>query len=265
MRKKLIAGNWKMNLNTHQASLYLHKLDKIIESVHRDVEVAFFPNFLVLQSLSLQVNHRKFKLGAQNCYYRDEGAFTGEVSATMLRGLVKYVLVGHSERRHIFGERDADLKLKVQAAIRNNIQPILCVGETAQEKADGETNHVLHGQVVAGLANVTSDEIEDIVIAYEPVWAISNGKDFTNHKIATPDDVVKAVRTIRHQIESLYGKKAAEAVRVLYGGSSNAGNASAFLAVPGVDGLLVGGASLNAHEFASMVTSAHEQAQKDSN
>lgn len=250
MRKKLIVGNWKMNLNTHQASLHLHKLSEKVET-HRDVDVVLCPSLLVLQSLSLQVNHRQFKLGAQNCYWRDEGAFTGEVSATMLHGLTDYVIVGHSERRHVFGEHDKDIRHKVQAVLRNKMKPILCIGETAHEKADGETLHVIHDQLTSGLLNVTSDEIKDIIVAYEPVWAIGSGKP------VLVDDLQKVVGAIRKQVAALYGAKAAEALRVLYGGSSNAENATGFLAVDGVDGFLVGGASLKADEFASMVEKAH--------
>ncbi len=237
MAKSLIVGNWKMHHNTHQASLLLHSLSGAIKS-HRDVEVVLCPNFLVLQSLSLQLNHRQFKLGAQNCNWHDDGAYTGEVSATMLRGLVDYVIVGHSERRHIFGERDVDIRKKVQAAIRNDIHPILCIGETATEKADGETKHVLHDQLVSGLANVTSDEISRMVIAYEPVWALSNGKNFAHHATPKPDDVKAVATVIRHQIGALYGRVAAEDVRILYGGSASAENAGSYLSVEGIDGYL---------------------------
>ena len=249
MRKKLIVGNWKMHLNTHQASLLVHKLSDLIP-VKRSVEVVLAPNSLVLQSLSLQVDHRQFKLAAQNCYWRDEGAFTGEISATMLRGLTQYVIIGHSERRHIFHEHDRDIRHKVQAVIRNNMKPILCVGETARERADDEALHVLHDQIVSGLLNVTSEEIKDIVIAYEPVWAIGTGDS------ALPHDVSVAVKAIRKQIRSLYGRVAAEEVRVLYGGSTKANNAASYLEVDGVDGLLVGGASLDAHEFAAIAKTA---------
>jgi triosephosphate isomerase len=252
MRKKLIVGNWKMHLNTHQASLLLHKFEQQIEA-KKDVEVVLCPNFLVLQSLSMQFDRRKFKLGAQNCYWRDEGAYTGEVSATMLRGLVDYVIVGHSERRHIFGEHDADVRQKVGAVVRNGMTPIMCVGETAGERAANETHHVLHGQVVAGLANLTSDEVKDAVIAYEPVWAIGTGNN------ATPGDVERAVSTIRHQVASLYGKGTAEDVRVLYGGSVDRHNAGAYLELEDVDGLLVGGASLKAPVFTTIVETAQKQ------
>lgn len=250
MRKKLIVGNWKMHLNTHQASLYLHKLSEEVAS-HRDVEAVLCPNFLVLQSLSLQVNHRQFKLGAQNCYWRDEGAYTGEVSATMLRGLVDYVIIGHSERRHVFGEHDKDIRHKVQAVIRNNMKPILCIGETAHERAAGETMHVLHDQLTSGLLNVTSDEIKDIAVAYEPVWAIGTGDP------VKPADLAAVTAAIRKQVKALYGAKASEEVRILYGGSVNADNSANFLAVDGVDGFLIGGASLKANEFASIVEKAH--------
>lgn len=250
MKKSLIVGNWKMHLNTHQASLLLHKLSEKVKS-HRDVEVVLAPNALVLQSLSLQVNHRQFKLAAQNCYWRDEGAYTGEISATMLRGLVQYVIVGHSERRHIFNEHDKDTRHKVQAVIRNGMQPILCIGETAAERANNETAHVLHDQLVGGLLNVVSDEVEGVVIAYEPVWAIGTGNN------ATAKDVEEVVEQIRHQIKSLYGKQAAEAVRVLYGGSVDETNAGDYLKIKGVDGLLVGGASLKVPSFSSIAEQAH--------
>lgn len=254
--KSLIVGNWKMNLNMHQASLYLHKLSEKVQT-HRNVEVVLCPNVLTLQSLSVQVNHRQFKLGAQNAHWRDEGAFTGEVSAHMLRGIAKYLLVGHSERRHIFGETIKDTRSKVQAAVRNNIQPILCVGETAHERSEGETREIIHDQVNGGLANITSEEVEDIVIAYEPVWAIGTGKN------AKPSDVEDAVTIIRRNVASLYGKKASEVMRVLYGGSVNADNAKDYLAIDGIDGLLVGGASLQADTFTKITEAAYEQKQTD--
>lgn len=252
MSKTLIVGNWKMNLNTSQASLFLHKLQQKIE-VHRDVEVVIAPNTLVLQSLSLQIERRKLKLAAQNCYWRDEGAYTGEVSATMLRGLVDYVIVGHSERRHIFQEPQEMIRKKVQAVLRNDMVPILCVGETARERADNETADVLHDQVVSGLANVTSEEVEKMAIAYEPVWAIGTGQ------FATPVTVKAAIDHIRRQITALYGKKASQMVRVLYGGSVGDQNAADFMALPGVNGLLVGGSSLRADAFAGIVAAAHNR------
>jgi len=249
--KKLIIGNWKMNLNMHEASLYVHKLSGAVP-VHRDVEVVLAPTLLALQSLSLQIDRRQFKLAVQNLYWRDHGAFTGEVSATQLRGVVDYAIIGHSERRHVFNETDKDVRNKVQAAIRNHIRPVLCIGETASERAEGETDAVLHDQLLGGLANVTSEEFEEITIAYEPVWAIGTGNN------ALPADVIKAVAAIRSQIKHLYGAAAAKTVRVLYGGSVKAESAADYLAIDGVDGLLVGGASLEAHAFSEIVKKAHK-------
>lgn len=248
--KRLIIGNWKMNLDVHGASLYLHTLEKKIQ-VRRDVEVVLAPTMLALQTLSVQVNLRQFKLAAQNFYWHDHGAYTGEVSATQLRGIVQYGLVGHSERRHVFAESDKDTRAKVQAAIRNHIRPVLCIGETIQERTNGETDMVLHDQLIGGLANVTSEELEQVVVAYEPVWAIGTGVS------AKPHDVTAAVKTIRSQLAHLYGKKAAESVQVLYGGSVTADSAADYLALDGIDGLLVGGASLDAHAFNEIVKKAH--------
>ena len=253
MAKKLIVANWKMHFTVGEASLFLHKLQEKVPS-YRDVETVLIPNMLTLQSLSLQIDRRKFRLGAQNCYYRDEGAFTGEVSATMLRALVDYILVGHSERRHIFGEDDKTVALKVQAVLRNGMKPILCVGETAHQRVEGETQHVLHDQVVAGLANVTSAEIENVVIAYEPVWAIGTGQ------YDKADDAAEAVKHIRKHIEAMFGKKAAMNVRILYGGSVDASDAGGYLVAQGIDGLLIGGSSLKANVFGGIVQRAHELA-----
>lgn len=235
----------------HEASLFVHKLSQEVEP-HRDVEVVLTPGTLMLQSLSLQVNRRQFKLAAQNLYWRDSGAFTGEVSAAQLHGIVDYAIIGHSERRHIFGETDKDIRAKVQAAVRNHIKPILCVGETASERADGEMHDVLHDQLTGGLANLTSEEMGEVVVAYEPVWAIGTGDN------ASPQDVERAVRAIRSQVTHLYGKAAAEALRVLYGGSVTASSAGDYLGTRGVDGLLVGGASLKLHDFTEIINKAHK-------
>jgi triosephosphate isomerase len=253
MTKKYIIGNWKMNLNVQQASFLLHALNERV-SAPRETEVVIAPHFIALQPLSLQVNHRKLKLAAQNCYWRDEGAFTGEISASMLRGLVKYVILGHSERRHIFGETNDTIRHKMQAAVRNHLTPILCIGETGQERADGDMTYVLHDQLMAGLANLTSEEIESIIIAYEPVWAIGTGNS------ATPKDVAEAIAAIRHQIKELYGKHASEIVPVLYGGCVTADNARLYINTKGVDGLLVGGASLHIEQFIQIIDSTKQTA-----
>ena len=251
MRKKLIIGNWKMNLNMQEASLYLHKLMEVLKP-RRDVEVVVSPTTLTLQSLSLQINRRIAKLAVQNCYWRDHGAYTGEVPAAHLRGIADYVLIGHSERRYIFIESDKDIRLKVQAAIRNRLQPILCIGETAQERALGETRDVLADQLTSGLANVTAEELDRVVIAYEPIWAIGTGDN------AKPVDVKKATQMIRQHVAHLYGKKAAEEVRILYGGSITVDSAADYLAISGLDGLLVGAASLDIHQFTEIIEKAHK-------
>lgn len=254
--KKLIIANWKMNLDVHGASLYLHRLASEVK-IHRNVEVVLAPTMLALQTLSLQINHRQFKLAAQNFYWRDHGAYTGEVSATQLRGIVSYGLIGHSERRHVFNESDKDTRAKVQAAIRNGIRPVLCVGETASERTAGETKDIIHDQLLGGLANITSEELPSVIIAYEPVWAIGTGNS------AMPADVIEAVVSIRSQLKHLYGAKAANEVQVLYGGSVTADSAADYLALHEVDGLLVGGASLDAHAFTSIVEKAYQSAKKE--
>jgi len=248
--KALIVGNWKMNLGVHEASLFLHKLDKVVK-IHRNVEVVIAPTMLALQTLSLQVNLRQIKLAAQNFYWRDHGAYTGEVSASQLQGIVQYALVGHSERRNVFNESDKDTRAKVQSAVRNGIKPILCIGETAGEKTSNETQDVLHDQLVGGLANITSEELENVVIAYEPIWAIGTGKN------ALPDDVSAAIKIIRSQIKHLYGKNAAENIQVLYGGSVTPDSAGGYLALDDVDGLLIGGASLDETAFSTIIEKAY--------
>lgn len=251
MGKHLIIANWKMHLNIHEGSLLVNKLDEVTQN-HRNVDVVLAPGFLSLQSLNLQINHSKFKLCAQNFYWRDEGAYTGEVSANQLRGLVSYALVGHSERRHVFGEVGREVGRKVQAAIRHDIKPVLCVGETAMERNDGETNDVLHDQLVAGLANVTSEDMKHVIIAYEPVWAIGSGDS------ASPEEAERASVMIRRQIQHMFGAQVSRDVQVLYGGSVNIDNAKSYLATKGINGLLVGGASLHSEQFAGIIKQAHQ-------
>ncbi len=251
-----------MHLSVAQASLLVHRLDTHIKA-HRDIEVVLAPSMLALQPLSVQIDRRKFRLAAQNAYPKDEGAYTGEVSFAMLQDLVHYALVGHSERRHVFNESQSLIRDKVTAAFRNNITPILCIGETSTEKLTGETSRVLHDQLTTAISNLTAGEVEELVVAYEPVWAISSGTDYANHTNAKSDEVEKAVKVIRHNIAELYGEKASKRVRVLYGGSSNAENAAAYLSVEGIDGLLPGGASLNYHEFSGIVASAERVMHKN--
>lgn len=251
--KKIIIGNWKMNLNTHEASLYLHKLSKLVKP-HRDVEAVLAPTIMALQSLSLQVDLKQFKLAAQNFYWRDHGSFTGEVSASQLRGIIQYGIVGHSERRNIFHETDKDTRNKVAAAIRNDIKPVLCIGETAWERANNETFDVIRDQLTSGLANITSEELGQVLIAYEPVWSVGTGQN------AMPTDVAEAVKYIRRHIEHMFGEKAAESVKVLYGGSVTAESAGDYLSLAGINGLLIGMASLEANTFSAIIEKAHKKA-----
>jgi triosephosphate isomerase len=252
MKRTLIVGNWKMNLDTSQASLLVHRLEERIK-IHQDIEVVLAPSLLTLQPLSLQIDRRKFRLAAQNAYFKDEGAFTGEVSFTMLRDLVHYVIIGHSERRLYFHEDLDVVRDKVAAAIRNEITPILCVGETQIERRAGETKQVLHDQIMSALSNLTDHEVGEVVIAYEPVWAISTFSGI----LAKPDEVKQAIQFIRKQVEDLYGPKAAQKVRVLYGGSVDDQIVGGYLEIEGCDGVLVGGASLNYHKFSGIVDRAY--------
>ena len=250
--KTYIVGNWKLNFTVGEASIYLHKLLKTIPG-HRDVEVVVAPPLLALQPLSLQVDRRKIKLAAQNGFYRDYGAFTGETSFSQLRGIVDYAIVGHSERRYIFREDDKAVAKKVAAAVRNRIVPILCIGETESERAFGETADVIRDQLIGGLSEISDDMLDKVIVAYEPVWAISSVK---SAKLAAPDEIAEVVRLIRRNLAEVYGEKLAEKVPVLYGGSVSPSNAGAYLTVPGVNGLLVGGASLILSEFADIIETA---------
>lgn len=252
-KKTLIVGNWKMHLNVHQSSLLVHRLSQHI-GIHRHVEVVLAPSMLALQPVSTEIDRRKFRLAAQDAYFKDEGGFTGEVSFQMLGGLVHYAIVGHSARRIYFNETLEVVRDKVQAAVRNNIVPIICVGETKEERQAGETKQVLHDQVTTALQNLTSREMQSVVIAYEPVWAIST----FNGETAKPSDIERSIEYIRLQVAELYGKKASLDMRILYGGSVTEHDITSYLLVPGVDGALIGAASLNYHQFSAIVSAAHQ-------
>jgi triosephosphate isomerase len=251
MRKIMIAGNWKMHLNVQQSSLLVHRLNVLIKT-HRDIEVVLAPSLLTIQPLSLEIDRRKFRLAAQNAYHQDEGAFTGEVSYTMLRDLVHYAIIGHSERRTYFNETLEVVRDKVAACVRNGITPILCIGETKEERREGEKNQVLHDQIETALHGLTADEVSEMVIAYEPVWAIGTGVS------AKPQEINDAIKFIRSQIGELYGDATAREVRVLYGAGVEPEYVGGILSLEcGIDGLLVGGASLNYIKFSGIVDSAY--------
>jgi triosephosphate isomerase len=249
----LVVGNWKMNNDVHQASLLVDRLDQHIET-HKNVEVVLAPSMLVLQPISVQLNRRKFRLCAQDAYSKDEGAYTGEISFTMLHDLVHYCIVGHSERRLYFDESLELIRDKVAAAVRNKITPILCIGETHSERVDGETNQVIHDQLTSAIHNLTAGEVADIVVAYEPVWAIST----FGGGVAKPDEIEKVIKFIRYQIKHLHSEKVAQKVRILYGGSVDDNTVGGYLSIEGCDGVLVGGASLNYKKFSGIVESAYK-------
>lgn len=248
--KTYIIGNWKMNFTVGEASLFLHKLLQKVHS-YRDIEVVVAPSLVALQSLSLQTDRRKIKLAAQNFYHRDFGAYTGEVSIAQLRSLVDYVIVGHSERRYIFHETDKDIRAKVAASLRDGLTPILCIGETESERTFGETADVLRDQLLGGLQDVSAEDLSKVIIAYEPVWAISgHGKAA---KVASPLDVKDAFTLIRKILKETYGKDTASETSLLFGGSVKSINAESYLRLVDCNGLLIGGASLIAPEFTDII------------
>lgn len=250
MSKKLVVGNWKMHLSPAEAVLLTQRLNQKID--HKSgTEVVLCPPFISLLPVQKEASSAKFKIGCQDVHFRDEGPYTGEVSAHMVKDVVDYAIVGHSERRAM-GEDDKTIAEKLSATVRNGIIPILCVGENLTDRHHSLTKKVVMDQLEANLAMITADEMDKFIIAYEPVWAIGTG-DF-----ATPDDVIQVVLWIRHTIEELYGESASSRVKILYGGSVNPDNAKAYLDLEYIDGLLVGGASINYEKFASIVKTAQE-------
>lgn len=241
-----------MNFSVGESSVYLHKLLQKTRAF-RDIEVVVAPSTIALQPLSLQIDRKKIRLAAQNANAHDFGAYTGEVSCTQLRGIVDYCIFGHSERRHLFHETTKDIRAAVSAAIRNQITPILCLGETATERTFGETYDVLRDQLLSGLSEVSSEDIHKVIVAYEPVWAISTTSEA---HLAAPDDVSEVVQFLRQLLTDTYGKKITTSIPILYGGSVRPSNAGAYLTIPEVNGLLVGGASLIADQFIEIIETA---------
>ena len=251
-RKTYIIANWKMNFTPGEASLYLNRLSNRIQP-SRNVQIVLAPSTIALQPLSLQINRRQFKLAAQNFHWQDYGAYTGETSITQIRSFVDYAIIGHSERRYVFNESEEDIAKKVAAALRNNITPVLCIGETAFERKDGETKITIYNQLTNGLHEVSKEDVSKVIIAYEPVWAISSNK---GAKPARPADIAEAELTIRDLLSKAYGNQCAEETAILYGGSVNSDTAGGYLDIPGIDGLLIGNASLIADSFCAIVETA---------
>lgn len=251
MRKKFVAGNWKMNKTVAGSITLASELARKIGSQEPPCLVAIAPTFIALDSVREIVKKAPIKLAAQNCHYEDEGAYTGEISASMLKAVgCDYVILGHSERRQYFGETDAIVNRKVKKVLSEGMNVILCVGETLSEREAGVTETVVEAQVRGALNGVSESEMKSVVIAYEPVWAIGTGKT------ATPDQAEAVHRFIRNLIASLYSNATAERLIIQYGGSVKGSNAKELFAMPNIDGALVGGASLKVDEFYQIIQSA---------
>ena len=250
-RKPLISGNWKMHHNHFEAIQTVQKLSyALTKEDHALVDVSIHPPFTDLRSVQtvLDADSIPIALGAQNCHWEDKGAFTGEVAPGMLAKLnVKYVIAGHSERRELFGELDQQVNLKVRAILKAAMTPILCCGETLAEREAGSTEAKVSGQVIAGLQGVTAEQVGGLVIAYEPIWAIGTGRT------ATAEDAQTVCGAIRAVVAQSFGDTAAAKVRIQYGGSVKPSYAAELMAQPDIDGALVGGASLDADDFARII------------
>lgn len=246
MRKPIIAGNWKMNNTLDQALKLVQDLKPLVKDGKCDVVIC--PSFICLKDVIKEAYGTNIKVGAQNMYCEESGAFTGEVSPLMLRGLgVSYVIIGHSERRQYFNETDELINKKVRAALDYNLIPIVCCGETLYERESEITKEVLGRQIKIGLKGFTFDEIKNVVVAYEPVWAIGTGKTATDQEA---NDSIFYIRTL---LEEMYGKEISETIRIQYGGSVKPSTIKAQMAMPHIDGALVGGASLKAEDFAAII------------
>lgn len=249
MRKIIIAGNWKLNKTSLEAIDLVNGLKRNLYQVN-DVDIVVCPTFTALSSVSEVINESNIELGAQNVYWEESGAFTGEISAAMLTDVgAKYVIIGHSERRQYFGETNETVNKRIKAALSAGLTPIVCVGEVLQEREDGKTFDVIQDQVENSLAGFTPEELEKMVIAYEPVWAIGTGKT------ATPDQAQEVHQFIRGLIEKMSTKDVADNIRLQYGGSVKPENIVELAKKPDIDGALVGGASLKVDAFTQIVQS----------
>ena len=256
-RKKLIAGNWKMNKTASEGAALINEMKSLCNGgcgccCAPDILVC--PPFTTIASVLEAVKGTPIKVGAQNVHWAEKGAFTGEISAAMLKELgVSHVIIGHSERRQYFGETDATVNQRVKAALAAGFTVIVCVGETLQERESGVTEKVIERQVREGLADVTAEQMANVVIAYEPVWAIGTGKTATN------EQAQEVHAFIRNLLKSMFSCPCvADSTRILYGGSMNAGNAAGLLAQPDIDGGLIGGAALKPADFLTIIKAAKE-------
>ena len=251
LRKAVIAGNWKMNKTPAEAKELISAIAPLVKDAGCEV-IACTP-FVDLSAAQEAAQGTNIQIGAENCHWEKSGAYTGEISAEMLSSMgVNIVIIGHSERRQYFGETDVTVQKRVRAALDAGLTVILCVGETLEQREQGITSELVAMQTKIALGGVTAEELKRIIIAYEPVWAIGTGKT------ATAEQANEVCHTIREVIAGLYGKEAADAFTIQYGGSMNAGNAAELLAQPDVDGGLIGGASLKPNDFATIVKAATE-------
>lgn len=249
MRTQIIAGNWKMHTTLAEASILVEGLKKALAATTTNRQVVVCPPFTGLSTVTDFIADTDIAVGAQNMYFEEKGAFTGEVSPVMLSDIgCEYVILGHSERRQYFGETDETVNKKIKTALRFAMTPIVCVGESLEQREADETEAFITTQIDAGLAGLTADEVKTIVIAYEPIWAIGTGRT------ATSAQAEEVCAFIRKRIATLFGADAADCVRVLYGGSVKGSNAAELLAEADIDGALVGGASLKADDFMAIIT-----------
>ncbi len=249
MRKPFVAGNWKMNMLADSSANLAKELAENLPN--GNVEVAICPPFVYLTTVKQAINSSQIKLGAQNAYFEPKGAFTGEISCQMLKDVgCEYVILGHSERRHILGEDNVIINKKIISAIETGLKPILCVGELLEERDAGKTEDVIRVQLQEGLANLDAQALENLVIAYEPVWAIGTGRT------ATPEQAQDVHKFIRNWLSEKFGQDFADNCVIQYGGSVKANNAESLMSQPDVDGALVGGASLKADEFVKIIEAA---------
>ena len=246
MRRKVIAGNWKMNMLPNEAIEYIQAFEPLVKDAK--AEVILCVPYTDLFYCLMNAQNTNIKIGAQNVHFEEKGAYTGEVSAKMLKSIgVEYVIIGHSERRQYFAETDETVNKKIKAALANGLKPIVCVGETLEQRESGKTVEIITNQTKLALEGLTREQVKGIIIAYEPIWAIGTGKT------ATSEDANNSIKAIRTEIANIYGSEVAEEVIIQYGGSVKSSNAKELFACSDIDGGLVGGASLKPDEFSKIV------------
>lgn len=246
MRRKVIAGNWKMNMLPNETIDFITNLEPLVKNTENEVILCVPYTDLFYALLTAQETN--IHIGAQNMHWKERGAYTGEVSAQMLSSIrTEYVIIGHSERRAYFNETDEKVNLKIKSALENGLKPIVCVGETLEQRESGKTEEIITNQVEAAFKDLTKEQAENIIIAYEPIWAIGTGKT------ATSEDANNSVKAIRNKVKEMYEDETAENIIILYGGSVKAVNAKELFEASDIDGALVGGASLKVEEFSKIV------------